>query len=154
VWEAVYIIDELLKNASEMKPDTMHADTQGQSLPAAPRTAPRCTPGRALAGPRGRQRVRHPPVLADRLELQRAHQVEHRRPVRLVEAGDQHLVVVAVVGGHRLDVGELRVERAGGQNRLLLQCQRGGPLRGQRPRHLAAGLLPRVSGEPQSRALQ
>ncbi|MEU9056436.1 Tn3 family transposase [Streptomyces sp. NPDC048384] len=33
VWEAVYIIDGLLKNASEMKPDTIHADTQGQSFP-------------------------------------------------------------------------------------------------------------------------
>lgn len=27
VGEAVYIIDGLLKNASEMKPDTIHADT-------------------------------------------------------------------------------------------------------------------------------
>jgi TnpA family transposase len=33
VWEAVCIIDGLLKNASEMKPDTIHADTQGQSFP-------------------------------------------------------------------------------------------------------------------------
>ncbi|MFD3658708.1 Tn3 family transposase [Streptomyces sp. NPDC058620] len=33
VWEAVYIFDGLLKNASEMKPDTIHADTQGQSFP-------------------------------------------------------------------------------------------------------------------------
>ncbi|WP_327725019.1 Tn3 family transposase [Streptomyces europaeiscabiei] len=33
VWEAVYIIDGLLKNASEMRPDTIHADTQGQSFP-------------------------------------------------------------------------------------------------------------------------
>ena len=33
VWEAVYIIDGLLKNKSEIEPDTVHADTQGQSLP-------------------------------------------------------------------------------------------------------------------------
>ena len=30
VWEAVYII-EGLKNASDVQPDTIHADTQGQS---------------------------------------------------------------------------------------------------------------------------
>lgn len=30
-WEAVYIIDGLLKNKSEILPDTLHADTQGQS---------------------------------------------------------------------------------------------------------------------------
>jgi TnpA family transposase len=33
VWEAVYIIEGLLKNASDIQPDTIHADTQGQSLP-------------------------------------------------------------------------------------------------------------------------
>jgi TnpA family transposase len=33
VWEAVYIIEGLLKNSSEVKPTTMHADTQGQSQP-------------------------------------------------------------------------------------------------------------------------
>jgi TnpA family transposase len=33
VWEAVYIIEGLLKNASEVQPDTVHADTQGQSYP-------------------------------------------------------------------------------------------------------------------------
>ncbi|MEU6718040.1 transposase [Nonomuraea sp. NPDC046802] len=33
VWEAVYIIDGLLQNASEVKPTTIHADTQGQSFP-------------------------------------------------------------------------------------------------------------------------
>lgn len=33
VWEAVYIIEGLLRNASETQPDTIHADTQGQSLP-------------------------------------------------------------------------------------------------------------------------
>ena len=33
VWEAVYIIDGLLKNKSDIKPDTVHADTQGQSTP-------------------------------------------------------------------------------------------------------------------------
>ncbi|WP_406276572.1 Tn3 family transposase [Nocardia sp. NBC_00881] len=32
-WEAVYIIDGLLKNSSDVQPDTVHADTQGQSLP-------------------------------------------------------------------------------------------------------------------------
>jgi TnpA family transposase len=31
VWEAVYILDGLLQNRSEMRPDTLHADTQGQS---------------------------------------------------------------------------------------------------------------------------
>jgi TnpA family transposase len=33
VWEAVFIIDGLLKNTSDIQPDTIHADTQGQSLP-------------------------------------------------------------------------------------------------------------------------
>jgi len=33
VWEAVYILDGLLKNQSEIQPDTLHADTQGQSTP-------------------------------------------------------------------------------------------------------------------------
>jgi TnpA family transposase len=33
VWEAVYIIDGLLKNDSSVQPETLHADTQGQSLP-------------------------------------------------------------------------------------------------------------------------
>jgi TnpA family transposase len=33
VWEAVYILDGLLKNESEIQPDTVHADTQGQSTP-------------------------------------------------------------------------------------------------------------------------
>jgi TnpA family transposase len=33
VWEAVYIIDGLLRNESDVQPDTIHADTQGQSLP-------------------------------------------------------------------------------------------------------------------------
>lgn len=33
VWEAVYIIDGLLSNESDVQPDTIHADTQGQSLP-------------------------------------------------------------------------------------------------------------------------
>ena len=32
-WEAVYIIDGLLKNKSDIQPDTLHADTQGQSTP-------------------------------------------------------------------------------------------------------------------------
>jgi TnpA family transposase len=31
VWEAVEIIEALLKNKSDIKPDTIHADTQGQS---------------------------------------------------------------------------------------------------------------------------
>ena len=33
VWEAVYILDGLLKNKSELQPDTLHADTHGQSEP-------------------------------------------------------------------------------------------------------------------------
>jgi TnpA family transposase len=33
VWEAIYIIDGLMKNQSEVQPDTIHADTQGQNLP-------------------------------------------------------------------------------------------------------------------------
>jgi len=33
VWEAVYIIEGLLANLSEAQPDTVHADTQGQSYP-------------------------------------------------------------------------------------------------------------------------
>ena len=33
VWEAVYIIEGLLRNASEVQPTTIHADTQGQSFP-------------------------------------------------------------------------------------------------------------------------
>ncbi|MFD4975730.1 Tn3 family transposase [Streptomyces sp. NPDC058424] len=33
VWEAVYIIEGLLKNTSEVQPTTVHADTQGQSQP-------------------------------------------------------------------------------------------------------------------------
>ncbi|MGW2184021.1 Tn3 family transposase, partial [Streptomyces sp. NPDC001732] len=33
VWEAVYIIEGLLKNESELQPTTIHADTQGQSFP-------------------------------------------------------------------------------------------------------------------------
>jgi TnpA family transposase len=32
-WEAIYIIDGLLANASEVRPGTIHADTQGQSYP-------------------------------------------------------------------------------------------------------------------------
>ena len=31
VWEAVYILDGLLKNKSALQPDTIHSDTQGQS---------------------------------------------------------------------------------------------------------------------------
>ena len=33
VWEAVYILDGLLKNTSDIQPDTLHADTHGQSEP-------------------------------------------------------------------------------------------------------------------------
>jgi TnpA family transposase len=33
MWEAVHILDALLKNRSEVQPDTLHADTQGQSEP-------------------------------------------------------------------------------------------------------------------------
>jgi TnpA family transposase len=32
-WEAVYIIEGLLKNLSDIQPHTIHADTQGQSTP-------------------------------------------------------------------------------------------------------------------------
>ena len=32
-WEAVYIIEGLLKNRSDIQPHTVHADTQGQSTP-------------------------------------------------------------------------------------------------------------------------
>lgn len=32
-WEAIHIIDSLLKNASELKPEIVHGDTQAQSLP-------------------------------------------------------------------------------------------------------------------------
>ena len=32
-WEAVYIIEGLLKNCSDIQPNTIHADTQGQSTP-------------------------------------------------------------------------------------------------------------------------
>jgi TnpA family transposase len=31
VWEAVYILDGLIKNTSDIQPDTVHSDTQGQS---------------------------------------------------------------------------------------------------------------------------
>jgi TnpA family transposase len=33
VWEAVHILDGLLKNTSDIQPDTLHADTQGQNAP-------------------------------------------------------------------------------------------------------------------------
>ncbi|MBK1724922.1 Tn3 family transposase [Thiocystis violacea] len=33
VWEAVYILDALLEQRSEIEPDVLHADTQGQSEP-------------------------------------------------------------------------------------------------------------------------
>jgi TnpA family transposase len=33
VWEAVYILDGLLHNVSDIQPEKIHADTQGQSLP-------------------------------------------------------------------------------------------------------------------------
>jgi TnpA family transposase len=33
VWEAVHILDGLLKNTSDIQPDTLHADTQGQTAP-------------------------------------------------------------------------------------------------------------------------
>jgi len=32
-WEAIYILDALFKNLSEIRPDTLHGDTQGQNLP-------------------------------------------------------------------------------------------------------------------------
>ena len=33
VWEAVYILDGLTKNKSDIQPDTLHGDTQAQSAP-------------------------------------------------------------------------------------------------------------------------
>lgn len=33
VWEAVYLLDGLLRNTSDVQPTEIHADTQGQSLP-------------------------------------------------------------------------------------------------------------------------
>lgn len=33
VWEAVYIIDGLMNNTSDIQPDTIHGDTQAQSTP-------------------------------------------------------------------------------------------------------------------------
>lgn len=33
VWEAIYIIDGLMKNKSDIQPDTIHGDTQAQSTP-------------------------------------------------------------------------------------------------------------------------
>lgn len=33
VWEAIYILDGLIRNRSSIKPTTVHADTQGQNLP-------------------------------------------------------------------------------------------------------------------------
>lgn len=33
VWEAVYLLDGLLKNESDIQPDTIHGDTQAQSAP-------------------------------------------------------------------------------------------------------------------------
>src|SRR5207245_26777 len=32
-WEAIYILDILMRNQSTIKPTTLHADTQGQNLP-------------------------------------------------------------------------------------------------------------------------
>jgi Tn3 transposase DDE domain len=37
VWEAVYIIDGLLRNESDIQPDTVHADTQGHLVTWTPR---------------------------------------------------------------------------------------------------------------------
>jgi TnpA family transposase len=50
VWEAVYIIEGLPKNASEVKPTTIHADPQGQ---------PPCLRARASAGLRSDAQERH-----------------------------------------------------------------------------------------------
>ncbi|MFI6739896.1 transposase [Nonomuraea sp. NPDC050451] len=33
VWEAVYLVEGLLANASDLQPSTVHADTQGQNFP-------------------------------------------------------------------------------------------------------------------------
>ena len=40
VWEAVYIIEGLLRQQSDAEPDTIHADTQGQSYPRPRARAP------------------------------------------------------------------------------------------------------------------
>ena len=39
VWEAVYLLDSLLANDSDIQPDQVHEDTQGQSLPVLGLTA-------------------------------------------------------------------------------------------------------------------
>ena len=44
VWEAVYIIEGLLKQRSDADPDTIHADTQGQSYPVHDDLDPRRPP--------------------------------------------------------------------------------------------------------------
>jgi len=44
VWEAVYLLDSLLANDSDIQPDQVHADTQGQSLPVFGRGAARVRP--------------------------------------------------------------------------------------------------------------
>jgi Tn3 transposase DDE domain len=41
VWEAVYIIEGLLRNASEIQPDTIHADTQGHLVTCPSLASPR-----------------------------------------------------------------------------------------------------------------
>jgi integrase len=56
VWEAVYLLDSLLSNISDVKPDTIHADTQGvvvtwtHGVPPAPLASPSGQVGAARAG--------------------------------------------------------------------------------------------------------
>ncbi len=87
VWEAVYIIEGLLRNASELKPTTIHADTQGHlvtwtpRLPTAPTSYKLCRrngrnravsmrPSHSVpAALHPHTRPPDPPVLADMLDL-------------------------------------------------------------------------------------
>ena len=83
------------------------------------------------------QRGQHRVVAGGRHQLQLAGQLEHHRPVLAEEPVHQHLVVVAVVGRHLLDVGQLRGEPAD----LLHRGHRAGRLL---PRLLGGGLAVRV----------
>src|SRR5262249_22162350 len=55
VWEAVHILDGLLANDSDVQPEAVHADTQGQSLPvyrvAGPLVSARLSPPRYRCRP-------------------------------------------------------------------------------------------------------
>ncbi len=74
VWEAVYIIEGLLKNTSEVQPTTVHADTQGH---VAAGVRPRPPAGLRPDAPHPELEGLHvlPTVQAERVR-------EHRRPVR------------------------------------------------------------------------